>query len=153
MAEKAVMKPVEPTEPTEPTEPIETTTNSRIKVNTIYEDAKDVHVENYILYPTDDGHHLSFDETGTELIDCDALMDLCSKGVLIYGVFRGMYSKVIDFAKFEAMNVVNGTLEKYAYCNIFTEKGVATFYSKEYVPAESGEIVDDGSGKKIGDIQ
>ncbi len=143
MAEKEISKPVEP---------IETTTNSRIKVNTIYEDAKDVHVENYILYPTD-GHHLSFDETGTELIDCDALMDLCSKGVLIYGVFRGMYSKVIDFAKFEAMNVVNGTLEKYAYCNIFTEKGVATFYSKEYVPAESGEIVDDGSGKKIGDIQ
>ena len=147
MAEKEVSKPVEPMEP------IETTTSSRIKINAVYEDAKDIHVRNYILYSTDDGYHLSFDETGTELIDCDTLMDLCSKGVLIYGVFHGMYSKVINFAKFETMNMVNGTLEKYAYCNIFTEKGVDTFYSKEYVPAESGEIVDDGGGKEIGDVQ
>ena len=149
MAEKEITKPVKPMEPIEP---IETTTSSRIKINAVYEDAKDIYVRNYILYSTDDGY-LSFDETGTELIDCDTLMDLCSKGVLIYGVFRGMYSKVIDFARFEAMNLVNGTLDKYAYCNIFTEKGVATFYSKEYVPAESGEIVDDGSGKEIGDVR
>lgn len=130
--------------PVEPMEPIETTTSSRIKINAVYEDAKDVHVRNYILYTGHDGadNYLYLDETSTERIDCDTLMDFCSKGVLIYVVFRGTYSKVIDFAR-----VVNGTLEKYAYCKIFADKGAATFYSKEHING-SGEIVNNGSGKE-----
>lgn len=123
MAEKEVSKPVEPT------------TSSRIKVNAIYEDAKDIHVRNYILY-TGAGKYLYLDETSTEKIDCDTLMDFCSKGVLIYNPKDNSYSYVSSFSK--------SSLGGYTIVQVPGISGLIAYYSKERV---EGEIVDDpGAG-------
>ena len=132
MAEKEITNHVKPTEPTEP---IETTTSSRIKINAVYEDAKDIHVRNYILY--DDGHnYLYLDEALTEKVDCDTLMDFCSKGVLIHNPKNGSYTNVIGFSK----DSRNG----YAIAHIQGVSERINFYSKEYVvnpgPGDVGTI-------------
>ena len=117
---KGAMKPVEPMEPMEP---IETTTSSRIKINAVYEDAKDIHVRNYILY--DDGYnYLYLDKALTEKVDCDTLMDLCSKGVLIYHPNDNSYSYVSSFGK--------SSLGGYAIVQISGLKSLISYYSKEY---------------------
>lgn len=137
MAEKEVIKP------SKPTRPIETTTSSRIKINAVYEDAKDIHIRNYILYTTDDGY-LSFDKTGTELIDCDTLMDLCLKGAIVNESGTDDYFKVMTVGKGEASG------DKYTSALVIWPNGVRkTYYSKEYV--DSG-LVDPGGGKNIGDV-
>ena len=115
---KEIMKPVKPTEP------IETTTSSRIKINAVYEDAKDIHVRNYILYNNGDSY-LYLDKALTEKVDCDTLMDLCSKGVLIYHPNDNSYSYVIGFSK----DSRNG----YAIAHIQGVSERINFYSKEYV--------------------
>ena len=110
-------------------EPIETTTSSRIKINAVYEDAKDIHVRNYILY--DDGHnYLYLDEALTEKVDCDTLMDLCSKGVLIYHPNDNSYSYVSSFSK--------SSLGGYAIVQISGRDSLISYYSKEYISG-SGE--------------
>ena len=121
MAEKEVIKP------SKPTRPIETTTSSRIKINAVYEDAKDIHVRNYILYPAADSH-LSFDKAGTELIDCDTLMDLCSKGVLIYNPKDNSYSYVSSFRK--------SSPGGYTIVQVPGISGLIAYYSKEYVKGD-----------------
>ena len=127
---KEAMKPVKPTEPTEP---IETTTSSRIKINTVYEDAKDIHVRNYILY--DNGaSYLYLDKALTEKVDCDTLIDLCSKGVLIYHPNDNSYSYVSSFGK--------SSLGGYAIVRISGLKSLISYYSKEYISGsgENGDI-------------
>ena len=124
---KEIMKPVKPTEP------IETTTSSRIKINAVYEDAKDIHVRNYILY--DDGHnYLYLDEALTEKVDCDTLMDLCSKGALIYHPNDNSYSYVSSFGK--------SSLGGYTIVQISGLKSLISYYSKEYISGsgENGDI-------------
>ena len=128
---KEIMKPVKPTEPTEP---IETTTSSRIKINAVYEDAKDIHVRNCILYDNGDSY-LYLDKALTEKVDCDTLMDLCSKGVLIYHPNDNSYSYVSSFGK--------SSLGGYAIVRISGLKSQISYYSKEYIS---------GSGEK-GDVQ
>ena len=124
----------------EPTEPIETTTSSRIKINAVYEDAKDIHVRNYILY--DDGHnYLYLDEALTEKVDCDTLMDFCSKGVLIHNPKNGSYTNVIGFGK--------DPLKGYAIAHVQGVSERINFYSKEYVEQV---IVNPGAGEH-GDVQ
>ena len=128
MAEKEIAKPVKPTEP-----PHRTTTSSRIKVNAVYEDAKDIHVRNYILY--DDGYnYLCLDEALTEKVDCDTLMDLCSKGVLIYHPDDNSYSYVSSFGK--------SSPGGYAIVQISGLKSLISYYSKEYISGsgENGDI-------------
>ena len=112
-------------------EPIETTTSSRIKINAVYEDAKDIHVRNYILY-TGVGKYLYLDETSTEKIDCDTLMDFCSKGVLICNPKDYSYSYVSSFSK--------SSLGGYTIVQISGLNSPISYYSKEYVPAESGDV-------------
>ena len=124
-------------EPMEPIETTDTTKSSRIKVNAVYEDAKDIHVRNYILYPTADSY-LSFDEAGTELIDCDTLMDLCLKGAIVNQSGTDDYFKVMTVGKGEASG------DKYTSALVIWPNGAKkTYYSKEYV--NSG-IVDPGAG-------
>lgn len=125
---KEVMKPVEPMEP------IETTTSSRIKINAVYEDAKDIHVRNYILYTGAD-KYLYLDETSTEKIDCDTLMDFCSKGVLICDPNDNSYNYVSSFGK--------SSLGGYTIVSISGRDSLISYYSKEYV---DNEIVDPGPG-------
>ena len=127
---KEIMKPVKPTEPTEP---IETTTSSRIKINAVYEDAKDIHVRNYILYNNGDSY-LYLDKALTEKVDCDTLMDLCSKGVLIYHLNDNSYSYVSSFGK--------SSLGGYAIVQISGPKSQISYYSKEYISGsgENGDI-------------
>ena len=128
---KEIIKP--PVEPTEPTEPIETTTSSRIKINAVYEDAKDIHVRNYILYDNVDSY-LYLDKALTEKVDCDTLMDLCSKGVLIYHSNDNSYSYVSSFGK--------SSLGGYAIVRISGLKSLISYYSKEYISGsgENGDI-------------
>ena len=128
---REIMKPVKPTEPTEP---IETTTSSRIKINAIYEDAKDIHVRNYILYDNGD-IYLYLDKALTEKVDCDTLMDLCSKGVLIYHPNDNSYSYVSSFGK--------SSPGGYTIVMISGRDSLISYYSKEYIS---------GSGEK-GDVQ
>ena len=118
---------IKPTKPTKPTETTETAKGSRIKINTIYEDAKDIHVRNYILYTGAD-KYLYLDEALTEKIDCDTLMDFCSKGVLVHHPKNGSYANVIDFGK--------DPLKGYAIAHLQGDSERTRFYSKEYVPAE-----------------
>ena len=120
--------------PVEPMEPIETAKGSRIKINAIYEDAKDVHVRNYILY-NKGNNYLYLDEAFTEKVDCDTLMDLCSKGVLVYYPNSGSYANVIGFGK--------DSLNGYAMAHVQGVSERIHFYSKEYV--ENG-LVDPGPG-------
>ena len=128
---KEAMKPVKPTEPTEP---IETTTSSRIKINTVYEDAKDIHVRNYILYDNNGDSYLYLDKALTEKVDCDTLIDLCSKGVLIYHPNDNSYSYVSSFGK--------SSLGGYAIVRISGLKSLISYYSKEYISGsgENGDI-------------
>lgn len=128
---KEIMKPVKPTEPTEP---IETTTSSRIKINAVYEDAKDIHVRNYILYNNGDSY-LYLDKALTEKVDCDTLMDLCSKGVLICDLNDNSYRYVSSFGK--------SSLGGYTIVMISGRDSLISYYSKEYIS---------GSGEK-GDVQ
>lgn len=128
MAEKEVIKP------SKPTEPIETTTSSRIKINAVYEDAKDIHVRNYILY-TGMNKYLYLDETSTEKIDCDTLMDFCSKGVLICNPKDNSYYYVSSFGK--------SPLGGYTIVMISDRDSQIRYYSKEYV---DNEIVGPGPG-------
>lgn len=115
-------------------EPIEITTSSRIKINAVYEDAKDVHVRNYILY-NEGNNYLYLDEALTEKVDCDTLMDLCSKGVLVYYPNSGSYANVIGFGK--------DSLNRYAMAYVQSVSERITLYSKEHVDKE---IVDPGPG-------
>ena len=124
--------------PVKPTEPIETTTSSHIKGNAIYEDAKDVHVRNYILYIGAD-KYLYLDETSTEKIDCDTLMDFCSKGVLICNPKVNSYTYVSSFGK--------SPRDGYTVVKTFDHGSLESYYSKEYISG-SGEIVDPGGGKE-----
>lgn len=128
MAEKEVIKPDKPTEP-----PHGTTASSRIKVNAIYEDAKDVHVRNYILYTGAD-KYLYLDETSTEKIDCDTLMDFCSKGVLICDPNDNSYNYVSSFGK--------SSLGGYTIVMISGHDSLISYYSKEYIsgPGDVGTI-------------
>ena len=127
---REIMKPVKPTEPTEP---IETTTSSRIKINAVYEDAKDIHVGNYILYNNGDSY-LYLDKALTEKIDCDTLMDFCSKGVLICHLNDNFHSYVSSFGK--------SSLGGYAIVQISGPKSQISYYSKEYISGsgENGDI-------------
>ena len=121
----------------EPNETIETTKSSRIKINAVYEDAKDIHVRNYILYPAADSH-LSFDEAGTELIDCDTLMDLCLKGAIVNESGTDNYFKVMTVGEGKASG------NKYTSALVIWPNGESkTYYSKEYV---NSEIVHPGTG-------
>ena len=110
--------------------PVETTTSSCIKGNTIYEDAKDVHVRDYILYTGAD-KYLYLDETSTEKIDCDTLMDFCFKGVLIYNPKNNSYSYVSSFSK--------SSLGGYTVVQISGRESPISYYSKEYI-SNSGDI-------------
>ena len=128
-------KKVDPTKPIEPVEPIETAKGSRIKINAIYEDAKDIHVRNYILYNNGDSY-LYLDEALTEKVDCDTLMDLCSKGVLVHYTESGSYANVIEFGK--------NSLKGYAIAYVQGVSERIHLYSKEYVEKE---LVDPGPGE------
>ena len=115
-------------------EPTEIAKSSRIKINAVYEDAKDIHVRNYILYNNGDSY-LYLDEALTEKVDCDTLMDLCSKGVLVHYTRSGSYANVIEFGK--------DPLKGYAIAHVQGVSERINFYSKEYV---DNEIVDPGPG-------
>ena len=128
---------VKPTKPTKPTEPIETAKGSRIKINAVYEDAKDIHVRNYILYNNGD-NYLYLDEALTEKVDCDTLMDLCSKGVLICNPKNNSYSYASSFGK--------SSRDGSTIVMIFDRDSLISYYSKEYISG-SGEIVDPGPGE------
>ena len=123
--------------PEETIEPIETAKGSRIKINAIYEDAKDIHVRNYILYNNGDSY-LYLDETSTEKIDCDTLMDLCSKGVLICNPKNNSYSYVSSFGK--------SSRDGFTIVKVSDQDSLISYYSKEYISG-SGEIVDPGPGE------
>ena len=121
--------------PEETIEPIETAKGSRIKINAVYEDAKDIHVRNYILY-NEGNNYLYLDEALTEKVDCDTLMDLCSKGVLVYYPNSGSYANVIGFGK--------DSLNRYAMAHVQGVSGRINLYSKEH---PEKEIVDPGPGE------
>ena len=121
--------------PEETIEPIETAKGSRIKINAVYEDAKDIHVRNYILY-NEGNNYLYLDEAFTEKVDCDTLMDLCSKGVLVYYPNSGSYANVIGFGK--------DSLNGYAMAHVQGVSERINLYSKEH-PEE--ELVDPGPGE------
>ena len=122
--------------PEETIEPIETAKGSRIKINAIYEDAKDIHVRNYILYNNNEDSYLYLDEALTEKVDCDTLMDLCSKGVLVYYPNSGSYANVIGFGK--------DSLNRYAMAHVQGVSERINLYSKEH---PEKEIVDPGPGE------
>ena len=128
-------KKVNPEETIEPVEPIETAKGSRIKINAIYEDAKDIHVRNYILY-NKGNNYLYLDEAFTEKVDCDTLMDLCSKGVLVYYPNSGSYANVIGFGK--------DSLNGYAMAHVQGVSERINLYSKEH---PEKEIADPGPGE------
>ena len=131
-------KKVDPTKPIEPVEPIETAKGSRIKINAIYEDAKDIHVRNYILYNNNEDRYLYLDEALTEKVDCDTLMDLCSKGILIYNPKINSYSYVSSFGK--------SSRDGFTIVKVSDRDSLISYYSKEYISG-SGEIVDPGPGE------
>ena len=136
MAKK--VNPEETSRPVEPMEPIETAKGSRIKINAIYEDAKDIHVRNYILYNNNEDRYLYLDEALTEKVDCDTLMDLCSKGILIYNPKINSYSYVSSFGK--------SSRDGFTIVKVSDRDSLISYYSKEYISG-SGEIVDPGPGE------
>lgn len=76
------------------------------------------------------------DEALTERVDCDTLMDFCSKGVLVHYTESGAYANVIEFGK--------NSLKGYAIAYVQGASGRIYLYSKEYVEQE---LIDPGPGE------